>query len=307
MMGAAFDAEYILAKTEDVSDEQPVEEDWWIEAAEWADSLGAQIISTSLSYTDWYTYEDMDGDTAPITNAADLAVANGIVVVAAAGNAGSSAWRYIGAPADGDSVISVGSVDSLGMRSSFSSQGPTYDGRIKPTVMAMGQADYVADPRGASMYRRGSGTSFSTPLTAGSIALILEKQPYWLPGNVIDAITSTGTRASNPDSLYGWGILQAQDASDYVPSGVGPVARGRTSLIVYPNPCRDGLNVSLSGPAFAPGVPVRVFDVRGRLLREVLPTRGSASVVLRPGSDVAPGFVFVEVPGAGRAKVLVVR
>ena len=307
MMGAAFNAEYVLAKTEDIADEQPVEEDWWIEAAEWADSLGAQIISTSLGYTDWYTYEDMDGDTAPITIAADMAASNGIVVVAAAGNSGANSWRYIGAPADGDSVISVGSVDSLGTRSSFSSQGPTYDGRIKPTVMAMGSATYIADPRGVSMYRRGNGTSFATPLAAGSIALVLEKNPYWTPGNVMEAITSTATRASNPDTLYGWGILQAQDASDYAPSGVGPVALGGPSLSVYPNPCRDGFKVLLSGSALPPGVPVRIFDVRGRLLGEVPLAGDSAKVVLRPGLGVAPGFVFVEVPGGGRAKVLVLR
>jgi len=307
IMGAAFDAEYILAKTEDTADEQPVEEDWWIEAAEWADSLGAQIISTSLGYTDWYTYADMDGDTAPITIAADMAAANGIVVVAAAGNQGAISWRYIGAPADGDSVISAGSVDSTGVRSYFSSQGPTYDGRIKPTVMAMGQADYIADPRGVSMYRRGNGTSFSTPLVAGSIALIIQKNPYWTPGTVIEAITMTGTQASNPDTLSGWGILQAQDASDLATSGVGPVAIAIPSLRVFPNPCRDSFSLLLSGSSHASRVPLRIFDVRGRLLCEVPVAGDSAHVVLQSGLNVGPGFVFIDVPGSGRAKVLVLK
>lgn len=313
LMGAAFDAEYALAKTEDISDEQPIEEDWWIEAAEWADSLGAQVISSSLCYTDWYTYEDMDGDTAPITIAADIAALNGIVVVNAAGNAGSSSWKYIGAPADGDSVIAAGSVDSTGVRSSFSSQGPTYDGRIKPTVMAMGQATYIADPTGVNLYRRGSGTSFAAPLVAGSIALILQKHPNWLPANVTEAVTQTATRWSNPDTLYGWGILQAHSASEYNPSGIPSVPSPDASvslLRVFPNPCRMSFYVSSGGTAGEAGSrPLKVFDVTGRLLHQsALGLAGATRIDLREGRSLtAPGLVFVEVPGYARAKVLVLR
>jgi serine protease AprX len=310
MVGPAFNADFILAKTEDIADERPIEEDWWIAAAEWADSLGAQVISSSLGYTDWYTYADMDGNTAPITIAADMAAANGIVVVNAAGNSGASSWKYIGAPADGDSVISVGAVDSLGVRASFSSQGPTYDGRIKPTIMAMGRADYVADPSGPTSYRRGSGTSFATPLTAGAIALILEKHPEWLPGNVIEAITATGTRASNPDTLYGWGILQAYAASNYVPSGVGPGGSLASGLKVYPNPCRTSFYISYpSYPGASARGPVRVFDVAGRLIGQLgLEPSGRTEVRLDqaiPG--VAPGIIFVELPCREKAKVLILK
>lgn len=307
LMGAAYDAEYVLAKTEDMSMEDPVEEDWWIEAAEWADSLGARVISSSLCYKDWYTYEDMDGDTAPITIAADRAVLNGIVVLNAAGNSGASAWKYILAPADGDSVISVGSVDSTGLRSYFSSVGPTYDGRIKPTIMAMGSATYIATTDSVSAYRRGSGTSFATPLSAGAIALILQKKPAWMPPEVIEAVMMTGTQASDPDTLYGWGILQAYDASNYVSSGVETYVEGVSPLVIWPNPCVAAFSVRCP-----PSPSVRVldiYDVRGRLLGKMpLASSGFADIDLTSLSPVmTQGVVFIQVEGVGGAKVLILK
>jgi hypothetical protein len=308
LIGCAYDAEYILAKTEDMSQEAPVEEDWWIEAAEWADSLGAQIISSSLCYNDWYTYEDMDGETAPITICADQAAANGIVVVNAAGNSGASSWTYVLAPADGDSIITAGAVDSLGYRAYFSSQGPTYDGRIKPTVMAHGQATYVASPVSETSYVRGNGTSFACPLIAGALALVLEKNPTWTAREVMDAIKATGTLASDPDTLYGWGVLQALDASDYVPSsGISADAQVSPGLRVYPNPARTSLRIALAGSGAH--VPVSFYDISGRLIgRRWVVSGGAAEIDL--GSllgSIAPGVVIVEAPGHRPAKMLYLR
>ncbi len=308
LIGCAYDAEYIIAKTEDVSQEEPIEEDWWIEAAEWADSLGAQIISSSLCYNDWYTYEDMDGETAPITICADQAAANGIVVVNAAGNSGASAWKYILAPADGDSVITAGAVDSLGYRAYFSSQGPTYDGRIKPTIMAHGHATYVADPYGATDYLRGSGTSFACPLIAGALALVLEKNPAWTAREVMNVVKATGTRAATPDTLYGWGILQACDASNHQPfSGLTPDVQVSPGLRVYPNPVRTSLHIDLAG--LGTRVPVSFYDISGRLIgRRMVGPGGSGEIDL--GSllgRVAPGVVIVEAPGYAPAKVLYLK
>jgi serine protease AprX len=306
LIGPAYNAEYILAKTEDTSQEEPIEEDWWIEAVEWADSLGAQLITSSLCYKDWYTYEDMDGDTAPITIAADMAVLNGIVVTNAAGNSGASSWKYILAPADGDSVISVGSVDSTGVRSVWSSQGPTYDGRIKPTIMAMGSDTYIADPFEVDTYRHGSGTSFATPLVAGALALVLEKKPLWGPAEIINAVMATGTQALGPDSLYGWGILQAYDASEYDVSGVAGTSLRGQRLLVYPNPSTGRLVVM--SPAPGATHRARLYDIMGRLLGEFDLSGSAACVDLEAMSTLAvPAVVFVKVPGAAPAKVIVLR
>ncbi|NNG27294.1 MAG: S8 family serine peptidase, partial [Ignavibacteriaceae bacterium] len=159
LIGPAFGSDFILARTEDTASETPIEEDNWIAAVEWADSIGVDVTSTSLSYLDYdpphtsYTWEDMDGNTARITIAADLAVKWGIFVVNSASNSGYHPdHNTLGAPADGDSVITVGAVDGSGARASFSSVGPTVDGRIKPDLMAMGSGVYVARSSSPTSY-----------------------------------------------------------------------------------------------------------------------------------------------------------
>ncbi len=222
LIGPAFGAQYILAKTENTDTETPVEEDNWIAAAEWADSLGADVFSTSLGYLDYdppypsYTWQSMDGNTAKITRAADLAVKKGIVVVNSAGNSGfHSTQNTLGAPADGDSVIAVGAVTNSGTRSSFSSVGNTFDGRIKPDVMAMGSSVRVASTFSNTGYSSASGTSFSCPLAAGVAALVLCANPSLTPIQVREAMRNTASRASNPGREYGWGILDALAAVNY--------------------------------------------------------------------------------------------
>ena len=149
LIGPAFGADFILTRTENTDSETPIEEDNWIAAMEWADSIGVDVTSTSLGYIGFdppytsYTWQDMDGNTCRITNGADYAVSLGIFVVNSAGNEGYDVHNTLGAPADGDSVIAIGSVNSSGSRSNFSSVGPTVDGRIKPDLMTMGSNDYV--------------------------------------------------------------------------------------------------------------------------------------------------------------------
>jgi subtilisin family serine protease len=219
LIGPAFNATFILAKTEDTSSETPVEEDNWAAAAEWAEARGADVISSSLGYLTFdpgfpsYTAADMNGQTAISTRAADLAGERGVVVVNSAGNAGpSTVGNTLGAPADGRLVLTAGAVTSSGMRAPFSSVGPTVDGRIKPDVAAQGVAVTAAAPGTASGYTSVSGTSFSCPLTAGVVALVLQARPSARVTEVEDVLRATASQSGQPDNLLGWGIVDASRA-----------------------------------------------------------------------------------------------
>jgi serine protease AprX len=219
LIGPAYGADYILAKTENTDSETQIEEDHWVAAAEWADLLGVDITSTSLSYTDFddgtgYTPADLNGNTAVITVAGDIAAGKGILVVNSAGNYGYGTTT-IGAPADGDSILAVGAVYSDGTRTSFSSCGPTGDGRIKPEVMAMGSSVIVASPSG-QYYTSASGTSFSCPLTAGAAALLWEMVPSASNMEIFDALKMTANNADSPNNQYGWGIIDVYAAYEYL-------------------------------------------------------------------------------------------
>lgn len=232
LVGAAFGAHVALARTEDDGSETPLEEDNWAAAAEWADSLGADIITSSLGYLDYqepfpsWSWEDMDGNTTIITRAADMAVSRGIIVVNAAGNQGSNLFHNtLLAPADGDSVITVGGVHAQdGSLYPSSSVGPTTSDppRLKPDVMAPGTAVYVAGTN--NDYGYSAGTSFSAPLAAGVCALLLSARPQSTPMQVLDALRVTASRASVPDNVWGWGIVNAVAALEQLRTPVRPAS-----------------------------------------------------------------------------------
>ncbi|MBI3765701.1 MAG: S8 family serine peptidase, partial [Ignavibacteriales bacterium] len=263
LIGPAFKSSFILARTENDSSETPIEEDNWAKAIEWADSIGVDVTSTSLGYltydppyTSW-TWQDMNGSTTLITKAADRAVGLGIVVVNSAGNSGfNAAHNTLNAPADGDSVITAGAVTSTGARTSFSSVGNTTDipARIKPDIMAMGLSVKVASATNPVGYGSASGTSFSCPLSAGVAALIRCANPTLTPIQVREAMRQTASQSSAPDSLMGWGILNALNAINYY--GTLPIGRisGTSFSDLNGNGVRDageptvaGVKIHLSG------------------------------------------------------------
>lgn len=218
LVAPAWNVAVLLGKTEDVAQEVPVEEDHWVAGLEWCEAQGADIISSSLGYIDWYEFADLDGATCVTTVAADLAAGRGLLVVNSAGNDRASSGHLI-APADGDSVVTVGAVDAAGAVTWFSSPGPTADGRTKPDVAALGQSNRVVDPDNDSAYRNASGTSFSCPLVTGVAALVLERVPGLLPMQVLEALRRTASRATAPDNDLGWGIVDAYAAATWF----GPV------------------------------------------------------------------------------------
>ena len=218
LIGPAFQSDFILAKTEILDKEIVAEEDNYVRALEWGETLGADIMTASLGYTDWYIQDDMDGNTAITTKAVDIAVAHGIVCVVSAGNENNNNWGTIVAPADADSVISVGALgvdpDNNVYIASFSSRGPTADGRTKPEVCAMGVNTFRALGNGSSYYT-GNGTSFAAPLVAGAAALILNANPDWTPMMVREALMMTASHSDRPDNTYGWGIVDTWAAINY--------------------------------------------------------------------------------------------
>jgi len=227
LISPAFNSEYIVCKTEYVPTETPMEEDFWLEAAEWVEQKGADIITSSLAYKifdepyskNTYNYEDMNGKTAITSITATRCAYLGMVVVNAMGNNRQTAIPSVTSPGDADSIITVGAINNMKKIAGFSSNGPTSDGRTKPDVVAPGVGVFVAvskfETENDSTYSFANGTSFSTPITAGIVALILSTHPELTPIQIRDALRNTASQSNNPDNIFGWGIINAYEAALY--------------------------------------------------------------------------------------------
>ncbi|MBO4574743.1 MAG: S8 family peptidase [Bacteroidales bacterium] len=269
MVGTAPMATFILIHTEDGDVENIVEEYNWVSGAEYADSLGVDICSTSLGYIDFdmpqwdHTFPQFDGHTAPMTLGAEIAASRGIICTNSAGNEGSGTCT-LGIPADAEHIITVGAVDANGERAYFSSVGPTYDGRIKPDVMAMGEDTYVASGYpGWQPYYNGSGTSFSNPVLAGAVACLRQARPYASVQEICDAVRAAGNNASNPNNYDGYGIPDFTQALEFL--SVGEVVMPEKEIVsIYPNPSKGEVRVSVKE-----GVVVNeatLYDIAGKML-----------------------------------------
>ncbi|MFM7016069.1 MAG: S8 family peptidase [Bacteroidota bacterium] len=240
MVGTAPHAQFLLLRSEDVNSEYIIEEYNYASAAEYADSAGADVIHSSLGYTTFddssqdHTYADMNGNTAPATIAADMAAKKGIIVTSSAGNEGNSPWNYISVPADGDSVLTVGSVDQMATYSAFSSNGPSSDGRIKPDVAAVGGGTFLYMPFNPAVVQA-NGTSFSGPIIAGAAACLWQSWPSKKNMEIVQAIKRSANQFFNPDTLLGYGIPNFSVA--YSVLSLGEINfPSNESLHLYPNP-----------------------------------------------------------------------
>lgn len=233
LIGVAPKAEYALAKTEIFAQEIRIEEDYWVAGLEWVDSLGCDIVSSSLGYIKWYTPADLDGHTATTTRAAELAAQRGLLVVNAAGNEGT---RGLVAPADGESVLAVGASDIFGSPAEFSSRGPTADGRIKPDIVAPGQGVWSARPANG-MFAGRDGTSLATPLVSGVCALLLQELPSLRPKQIIGLLRRTASQTGNPNNDVGWGMVRAAHAVEM------PGVYYAPEIEAWPNPAEDSVRI----------------------------------------------------------------
>lgn len=269
MVGAAPSANFVLARTEDTYSETHLEELNWLRAMEWADSVGVDIIHSSLGYSLFdtlqgdYSYQDMDGKSTIITIAAEEAVKRGIFVTNSAGNSGNDPWYYITAPCDGINVLCVGAVDSFEKITSFSSRGPSADGRVKPDIVAMGARNTIPNANG--ILRRGSGTSFSGPLVAGLVACLKGAHPSKNNNQILEAVKQSCDKYNAPNNAYGYGlpdVLRADSILEKMPVLL-TVQLKNLEVEIYPNPVTNVLHIRT-----APGSTYDLIDYQGNTLKQ---------------------------------------
>ena len=264
LIGTAPKANFWLLRSEDARSEYLIEEYNWVAAAEFADSVGADIINSSLGYSEFndttqnHSYNDLNGNTTVVTKGADIAASKGILVVNSAGNEAQTSWKQIIAPADGDSVLAVGAVDSLGKYAAFSSLGLSSDNRIKPNVAAQGEAVTLARDSGIF---NGSGTSFSSPIIAGMAACLWQAHPEKTNMEIINAIQQSANQFNKPDKKLGYGIPNFSVA--YYTLSEHKKTNEVELLQIFPNPFKDDFEFAVS-PNSKEEIAVQIFDFNGK-------------------------------------------
>ncbi|MGR3809493.1 S8 family serine peptidase [Jiulongibacter sp. NS-SX5] len=267
--GTAPGASFLLYTTENVASETRMEEVNWLIAAERADSIGVDILTSSLGYSDFqgqeqdYSYETLDGKTALITKAAEIAASKGILVVASAGNEGNGAWKYVTPPSDGPNVIAVGAVSADQQYVGFSSVGPSFDGRIKPDVSAKGLGTTLASTNNA--VGTGNGTSYAAPLVTGLIAGMKSAFPDLTASQIKEILLKSGSQAGQPDNLLGYGVPNFVRANELAMIQ-SLLNNTEEDILMFPNPLdqEEYLKILIVDTAIGESFDVTLTDTNGR-------------------------------------------
>ena len=298
-VGTAPDASYYLFLTEDATSENPVEESYWVEAAERADSLGVDMINTSLGYRVYdnpnysYTPADMNGQVAYITKGASIAVEKGILVVVSAGNAGATDWQTVGAPADSPDVLSVGAVDANGDYVAFSSRGSEAQvGYQKPDVVARGGSAYVIDENNTIV--QNNGTSFSSPILCGGIASLLQAIPEATPTEVMGFVRQSASQFNNPDDFLGFGIPDLNLAKNIALSVDGEIIE---KFSFSPNPIKNEINFEF--PSETVKATISIFNTLGQQILQIEKTVNSNKLDI---SNLSSGIYILKIASNNTSK-----
>jgi serine protease AprX len=267
--GTAPDAKFYLFISEITESETVLEETLWVEAAERADSLGVDVINTSLGYTTYdnsnysHSYADMDGKTTFISRGAEIGASRGMILVNAIGNSGNDSWKYMGAPSDASLVFSVGAVNAARNIAAFSSFGPTSDSRVKPDVLAQGQNTSIINFSSGNI-STSNGTSFSSPIMAGAVACLWQAFPNKTNLEIMNLIRNSSDKINNSTDQYGFGIPDFEVAYNALLSV--PHFDDFSKIDIFPNPIENFFTIS-NNISFN-GYSVQIFNILGKKVLE---------------------------------------
>jgi hypothetical protein len=305
LIGTAPKASYWLIRTEDANTENIVEEYNWVVGAEMADSVGADVINSSLGYTTFdngwmnHTCADMNGYTNPSSRGANIAASKGIAISIAAGNEGGSSWKCVSSPSDALDALSIAAVDETGAYAGFSSTGTVNGNYVKPNTAALGSGAYVCYPGGSFGY--GSGTSYASPINAGMMACLLQARPNLRQDSLRRVIEESASQYTHPDSLLGYGIPNYSFALTLTQVGV----QSKNNILAYPNPFKDAFTISfdtnLSG-----NVEINLVSVTGNMVLNTTRTVGSGvnTTTIRNLASLSPGMYLLKITSENMTEYL---
>jgi len=301
LIGTAPKASYWLIRSEDTNSEFLIEEDNYVAAAEFADSVGVDIINSSLGYTEFddpqmnHSYADMDGKTTRVTRGANIAASRGILVFSSAGNEGNKSWKYLVAPSDGDQVVGVGALNKDSIPAPFTSFGPAYGEKTKPNVSAIGWNTYLQKSDGSFGYL--NGTSFSSPVMAGMAACYWQSVNHVPAAEIKKTIEKFSHLYSNPSIQLGFGVPDFRKAWEfYFPLSVNNLNKN-SGWQVYPNPVSDVIILWKNNTSFQDEISIEIFTIDGKLVQKWIKT-DTQQIELRDIQSLPKGILLLKISSA---------